>query len=154
MAIRPSVTVSMAEESNGMCSSMPPDSRVRVSASLGTTSDAAGSSRTSSKVSPSRANFSGRPARALGTSIASSPITRGRVSITVVRGLVVDCEDCQEPHYFGWDLLHSNLRHLLDLGQMRVHEPAFDPDPAQYVSWDYARGFADGVLDTAENAED
>jgi hypothetical protein len=35
-----------------------------------------------------------------------------------------------------------------------VHEPAFDPDPAQYVSWDYARGFADGVLDTAENAED
>ena len=71
-----------------------------------------------------------------------------------VRGLVVDCEDCQEPHYFGWDLLHSNLRHLLDLGQMRVHEPAFDPDPAQYVSWDYARGFADGVLDTAENSED
>jgi len=28
---------------------------------------------------------------------------------------VVDCEDCQEPHYFGWDLLHGNLRHLLDL---------------------------------------
>lgn len=63
-----------------------------------------------------------------------------------VRGLVVDCEDCREPHYFAWDLLRSNLRHLLDHDQARVHEPAFDPDPAEYVSWDYARGFADAVL--------
>jgi hypothetical protein len=63
-----------------------------------------------------------------------------------VRGLVVDCEDCQEPHYFAWDLLRSNLRHLLDEDQPRVHEPAFDPDPRQYVSWDYARGFTDAVL--------
>ncbi len=70
-----------------------------------------------------------------------------------VRGLVVDCEDCQEPHYFGWELLQSNLRHLLDVGQTRVHEPAFSPDPSQYVSWDYARGFADGVLDSAEEDE-
>ena len=29
----------------------------------------------------------------------------------------------------------------------RVHEPAFSPDPADYVSWDYARGFADATLD-------
>jgi len=63
-----------------------------------------------------------------------------------VRGLVVDCEDCEEPHYFAWDLLRGNLRHLLDEGLPRVHEPAFSPDPADYVSWDYARGFADGVL--------
>ena len=62
------------------------------------------------------------------------------------RGLVVDCEDCQEPHYFAWDLLRSNLRHLLDNDQPRVHEPAFDPDPRLYVSWDYARGFTDAVL--------
>ena len=62
------------------------------------------------------------------------------------RGLVVECVDCQEPHYFGWDLLRGNLRRLLDQGQPHVHEPAFDPDPADYVSWDYARGFADGVL--------
>ena len=71
-----------------------------------------------------------------------------------VRGLVVDCEDCHEPHYFGWDLLRGNLRHLLDFGQTRVHEPAFSPDPADYVSWDYARGFADGVLDAAEEQEE
>jgi hypothetical protein len=68
-----------------------------------------------------------------------------------VRGLVVDCDDCNEAHYFGWDLLKSNLRHLLDMGQSRVHEPAFSPDPADYVSWDYARGFADGVLDASES---
>ena len=67
-----------------------------------------------------------------------------------VRGLVVDCDDCEEAHYFGWDLLKGNLRHLLDMGQSRVHEPAFSPDPADYVSWDYARGFADGVLEASE----
>jgi hypothetical protein len=71
-----------------------------------------------------------------------------------VRGLVVDCEDCAEPHYFGWDLLRANLRHLLDEGQTRVHEPAFSPDPAEYVSWDYARGYADGALEAAEAASE
>jgi len=70
-----------------------------------------------------------------------------------IRGLVVDCDDCREPHYFNWELLHGNLRHLLDVGQTRVHEPAFSPDPTQYVSWDYARGFADGVLDEAADDE-
>ena len=63
-----------------------------------------------------------------------------------VRGLVVDCQDCEEPHYFAWDLLRANRRHLLDEGQPRVHEPAFSPDPSEYVSWDYARGFADATL--------
>jgi hypothetical protein len=67
-----------------------------------------------------------------------------------VRGLVVDCADCDAPHYFEWELLRGNLRHLLDVGSTRVHEPAYDPDPADYVSWDYAQGFADGVVETAE----
>lgn len=70
-----------------------------------------------------------------------------------VRGLVVDCEDCEEPHYFDWALLMGNLRHLLAQGTTRVHEPAFEPDPTAYVSWDYARGYCDGVLDTSENAD-
>jgi hypothetical protein len=67
-----------------------------------------------------------------------------------VRGLVVDCTDCEEPHYFEWALLRANLRGLLDEGSANVHEPAWDPDPAEYVSWDYARGFADGVLTADE----
>ena len=65
-----------------------------------------------------------------------------------IRGLVIDCEDCREPHYFDWALMRANLRHLLDSGRPRVHEPAYDPDPDHYVSWDYARGYTDGVHDT------
>ena len=70
-----------------------------------------------------------------------------------VRGLVIDCEDCHEPHYFDWDLLASNLRHLLESGRPRVHEPAFDPDPEHYVTWEYARGYTDGVHDTLSEQE-
>jgi hypothetical protein len=70
-----------------------------------------------------------------------------------IRGLVVDCEDCREAHYFSWDLIRGNLRSLLDQGTPHVHEPAFAPDPADYVSWDYARGFADGVM-SADDEED
>jgi hypothetical protein len=71
-----------------------------------------------------------------------------------VRGLVIDCDDCREPHFFDWALLKANLRHLLDSGRPRVHEPAFDPDPDHYVTWDYARGYADGVHDTLGDDED
>ena len=66
------------------------------------------------------------------------------------KGLVVDCEDCKIPHYFAWDLLRSNLKQLLEAGRTRVHEPAFNPDPNEYVSWEYARGYADGVQDALE----
>jgi uncharacterized protein DUF5319 len=62
-----------------------------------------------------------------------------------VRGVVVDCTECQEPHYHAWDLLRASLEQLLADGRMRPHEPAFDPDPADYVSWEYCRGFADGA---------
>jgi hypothetical protein len=71
-----------------------------------------------------------------------------------VRGLVIECEDCHEPHYFDWDLLRGNLRHLLSSGRPRVHEPAYDPDPDHYVTWDYARGYADGVHDTLTESGD
>jgi len=67
-----------------------------------------------------------------------------------VRGLAVDCHGCEEQHYFAWDLLRSNLSHLLDVGETRVHEPAHAPDPSAYVSWDYARGYADAVLEAAD----
>ncbi len=64
-----------------------------------------------------------------------------------VRGLVVSCGDCEEPHWFAWDLLRANLRQLLDAGTTPVHEPASAPDPADYVTWDYARGFTDAALE-------
>ena len=200
-----------------------------VSAALGTTSDSAGSSSTSSKVRPSIANFGGSPAVSLvictvpsisakppnTTSSYPRPRTPGRaaaedalprrgivdavspdalppdpfagdphdpaLSIDApelgepealsieerdevvadladlavyqalletrgVRGIVVDCADCGEQHYHEWSLLRASLQQLLDEGQMRPHEPAFDPDPAHYVTWEYCRGYADAVL--------
>lgn len=62
-----------------------------------------------------------------------------------VRGIVVDCADCDEPHYHEWHLLRASLEQLLADGRIRPHEPAFAPNPVDYVSWDYCRGFADGV---------
>lgn len=61
-----------------------------------------------------------------------------------VRGVVVFCPDCEEEHYLGWDLLAGNLEQILESGRTPVHEPAWEPDPDEYVSWDYARGFLDG----------
>ena len=63
-----------------------------------------------------------------------------------IRGVVVDCEDCDEQHFHDWDLLRASLQQLLDEGHMRPHEPPFDPDPSSYVTWEYCRGFADATL--------
>jgi hypothetical protein len=62
-----------------------------------------------------------------------------------VEGIIVECADCGEQHFFGWDLMIANLRSLLGEGRTHVHEPAFAPDSDSYVSWDYARGYADAV---------
>ena len=65
---------------------------------------------------------------------------------TVISLDKIDCADCGEQHYHEWSLLRASLQQLLDEGQMRPHEPAFDPDPAHYVTWEYCRGYADAVL--------
>lgn len=61
-----------------------------------------------------------------------------------IKGTVFFCPDCNEDHYLAWDLLTGNLQALLSDGESPIHEPAFDPDPDEYVSWDYSRGFLDG----------
>lgn len=61
-----------------------------------------------------------------------------------IKGAVFYCPDCDEDHFLAWDLLAGNLKELLEAGESPIHEPAFDPDPDEYVSWDYARGFLDG----------
>lgn len=66
-----------------------------------------------------------------------------------VRGVVVDCADCGEQHFHEWDLLRASLRQLLDEGYMRKHEPAFNPDPGDYVTWEYCRGYADATLNSS-----
>jgi hypothetical protein len=61
-----------------------------------------------------------------------------------IKGTVFYCADCEEDHYLTWDLLAGNLQEILEAGESPVHEPAFEPDPDEYVKWDYARGFLDG----------
>ncbi|MGH3713585.1 MAG: DUF5319 domain-containing protein [Micromonosporaceae bacterium] len=84
--------------------------------------------------------------------LADLEIYQALLAPTGIRGLVFDCEDCREPHYFDWDLLRGNLQHLLTAGRHRVHEPAYDPDPERYVKWEYAQGYADGVHDALAEA--
>jgi hypothetical protein len=62
-----------------------------------------------------------------------------------VRGIAVECADCGEQHYFGWDLMAANLRALIGEGRTHVNEPAFEPNPDAFVSWDYARGYTDAT---------
>lgn len=62
-----------------------------------------------------------------------------------ILGIVVDCGDCGEQHYFSWALMAANLRSLLGNGRTGVHEPAAEPTPDAYVTWDYARGFTDAL---------
>ena len=48
-----------------------------------------------------------------------------------VEGITVDCADCGEQHFFGWDLMAANLRALLGEGRTHVHEPAFVARPGR-----------------------
>lgn len=61
-----------------------------------------------------------------------------------LKGVVFFCPDCNEDHYLAWDLLKGNLSELLQQGESLIHEPAFDPNPDEYVTWDYATGYLDG----------
>ena len=63
IAIRASVTVSIAADTSGTASEISRVSRVAVSASDGITSVSPGSSSTSSKVRPRVANLAGRPSK-------------------------------------------------------------------------------------------
>ncbi|MFD1931390.1 MULTISPECIES: DUF5319 domain-containing protein [Nonomuraea] len=84
------------------------------------------------------------------TDLADVEVFRSLLEPQGVLGLVLDCPECSEQHFFDWELLRGNLRQMIENGQPQVHEPAFHPDPSNYVSWEYARGYVDGVIDTEE----
>src|SRR5690606_27205648 len=196
MAIRASVTVSIAAETSGIRSVMLRDRRAVVSTSLGTTSVSAGSSSTSSNVSPSGANLLGRnsssgrvwgvmrrwyldshrsrpctvfdvhsqemppdpfaddpddPARSLADmdDEPAPPLTEEeRAELLAdlqdlqlyqrlleprgIRGIVVDCADCNEPHYHESPLPRARREPLPTDGQAPPRQPglaAHPPDP-------------------------
>ena len=61
------------------------------------------------------------------------------------KGVMITCADCGEDHYYGWDMLKESLEFMLQTGEPRMHEPAFEPHPDEYISWDYGRGYLDAV---------
>lgn len=63
------------------------------------------------------------------------------------KGVSVFCEDCVEEHFYTWEMLEQNLTELLESGETPVHEPAYDPRPEEYVDWQYAQGYLDGLAD-------
>ena len=67
------------------------------------------------------------------------------------RGVSVFCRDCIEEHYYPWDMLRENLTTLLETGDTPVHEPAFQPNPEEYIPWEYARGYVDALQDVGVN---
>ncbi len=81
---------------------------------------------------------------ALRRDLVDVQVLKSLLSPRGIKGTVFYCPDCAEDHYLAWDLLTNNLQELLREGESPVHEPAFNPDPDDYVSWDYASGFADG----------
>ena len=63
------------------------------------------------------------------------------------RGVVIVCSECGEDHFYGWEMLKESLEHMLQTGEPRMHEPAYEPYPDEYVGWDYARGYLDSITD-------
>lgn len=62
-----------------------------------------------------------------------------------VLGIFFMCDDCQENHYYGWDIMEANMRATLTGELSPVHEPSARPDVRAYVPWDYCLGFLDGL---------
>ena len=61
------------------------------------------------------------------------------------KGVMITCAECGEDHYYGWDMLKDSLEYMLDTGEPRMHEPAFQPEPDDYIGWDYGRGYLDAL---------
>lgn len=64
------------------------------------------------------------------------------------KGVVIVCSECGEDHYYGWDMLKESLEHMLEAGEPRVHEPAYEPHPDDYIGWDYGRGYIDSLTES------
>ncbi len=70
-----------------------------------------------------------------------------------VRGVVIACPDCNSNHYYDWDLLRENLEHMLETGEPRMHEPAYEPREDDYVQWDYGKGYIDALTDSGLDSD-
>lgn len=62
-----------------------------------------------------------------------------------ILGVYFVCEDCDELHYYDWDIMITNMVANLQGELPPVHEPSAEPNPHAYVPWDYALGYLDGL---------
>ncbi len=62
-----------------------------------------------------------------------------------IRGIYFMCEDCDQWHYYDWDIMEQNMISTLNNALPPVHEPSANPDVNAYVTWDYALGYMDGI---------
>lgn len=77
--------------------------------------------------------------------LANLDYYRGLLEPRGIRGIAADCHDCEKPHFHEWDLLRASLEQLAGEGAVRPHEPAYAPNPEDYATWEYCRGYADAV---------
>lgn len=61
------------------------------------------------------------------------------------KGVMITCAECGEDHYYRWDMLKESLEYMLETGEPLMHEPAFQPEPDEYIGWDYGRGYLDAL---------
>jgi uncharacterized protein DUF5319/zinc ribbon protein len=64
------------------------------------------------------------------------------------KGVVIACTECGANHFYDWDLLKDSLEHMLETGEPRMHEPAYQPREDDYVVWDYGKGYVDALADS------
>jgi hypothetical protein len=64
-----------------------------------------------------------------------------------VKGVVIACQDCGSNHFYEWELLRENLEHMLQFGEPRMHEPAWNIAEDDYIQWDYGKGYVDAIAD-------
>lgn len=62
-----------------------------------------------------------------------------------LEGIFFLCEDCDEFHYYDWDIMAANMRATLAGELSPVHEPSAQPNIDAYVPWDYCIGYLDGL---------
>ena len=62
-----------------------------------------------------------------------------------ILGVSFLCEDCDQVHYYDWEIMEQNMIASLNNQLPPVHEPSANPNVEAYVPWDYAMGYLDGL---------
>ncbi|SDS47010.1 hypothetical protein SAMN04488539_1737 [Corynebacterium timonense] len=62
-----------------------------------------------------------------------------------ILGIYFTCEDCEQVHYYDWEIMEQNMLASLRGELPPVHEPSAQPNVDAYVTWDYALGYIDGL---------